>query len=64
MATGITHEAEHIVDQGFSTIRALGSDVVVVAHEASGAVKSVGSSLSFPLAIGAAGIVAMFLLKR
>ena len=64
LATGIVHEAEHIVDQGFSTVRALGTDVVSVAHEASGAVKSVGNSLALPLALRAAGIVAAMLMKR
>ena len=63
-ATGVVHFATHVVDEGFSTVKALGNDVVSVAHEASGAVKSVGSSLAFPLAIGAAGIVAAMFMKR
>ena len=63
-ATGVVHFATHVVDEGFSTAKALGNDVVGVAHEASGAVKRVSSSLAFPLALGAAGIVAVMFLKR
>ena len=61
---GIVHEGEHIIDQGFSTVRALGTDVVGVAHEASGAIKGVASSLAMPIALAIGGIGAVFLLKR
>ena len=64
LATGIVHEGEHIIDQGFSTVKALGNDVVSVAHEASGAVKGVASSLALPIALAIGGIGAVFLLKR
>ena len=61
LTTGTVHFATHVVDDGFSTVRAFGDDVVKVSHEASGAVSNVGSSLAFPRAIGAAE---MMLLKR
>ena len=64
LATGIVNEGEHIIDQGFATVRALGTDVVGVAHEASGAVKGVASSLAMPIALAIGGIGAVFLLKR
>ena len=64
LATGIVHEGEHIIDEGFSTVKALGTDVVSVAHEASGAVKGVASSLALPIALAIGGIGAVFLLKR
>ena len=60
-AVGVSHFATHIVDEDFSTIKALGTDVVSVAHCAA---KGVVSSLSMPIALAAAGIGAMFLLKR
>ena len=63
-ATGVASFATHVVDKTASVVESLGGDVVKVSHEASGAVSSVGSSLAFPLAIGAAGIAAMMLLKR
>ena len=63
-AVGIVHEAGHIVDEGFSTVKALGNDVVEVAHSAEGAVTGVASSLAMPIALAAAGIGALFLLKR
>ena len=63
-ATGVVHFATHVVDEGFSTVKALGNDVVSVAHSAAGAAKGVASSLALPLALGAAGIVAAMLLKR
>ena len=51
LATGIVHESEHIIDQGFSTVKALGNDVVKVAHEGSTAVTGVASSLAMPIAL-------------
>ena len=33
-AVGVGHFAMHIVDEGFSTVKALGGDVVQVAHSA------------------------------
>ena len=67
-ATGTAHFATHVVDEGFSTIRALGGDastaVVGVSTAAEGAVKGAASSLSMPLAIGAAGLAAYFLMKQ
>ena len=63
-ATGIVHEPGHIVDEDFSTVKALGNDVVKVAHEGSTAVTDVASNLAMPIALAAAGIGAMFLLKR
>ena len=63
-ATGVVHFATHVVDEGFSTVKALGNDVVGIAHEASGAVKGVASSLAMPIALAIGGIGAVFLLKR
>ena len=63
-ATGVSHFATHVVDKGASVIESLGGDAVKVAHEGGVAVSSVGSSLSMPLAIAAAGVVGFFLLKR
>ena len=62
-AVGVSHFATHIVDEGFSTVKALGNDVVSVAHSAEGAAKGVASSLAMPIALAAAGIGALFLLK-
>ena len=56
--------ATHVVDKTASVVENLGGDVVKVAHEGSTAVSSVGSSLSMPLAIAAAGVAAFFLLKK
>ena len=62
LATGVSHFANHVVDEGASVVRSLGGDVVKVAHEGSNAVSSVGSSLAMPLAV-AAGVAALFLLR-
>ena len=64
LATGISKFATHAVDEAASVVKVLGNDAVKISHEAGGAVSCVGSSLAFPLAIGAAGIAAMMLLKR
>ena len=63
-AVGVVHEAGHIVDEGFSTVRALGNDVVKVAHEGSTAVTGVASSLAMPIALAAGAVGLAFLLKR
>ena len=63
-ATGVSHFATHVVDKTSEVVESLGGDAVKVAHEGSTAVSSVGSSLSVPLAIAAAGLVGFFLLKR
>ena len=63
-ATGVSTFANHLVDKSASVIESLGGDAVKISHEAGGAVSSVGSSLSMPLAIAAAGVVGFFLLKR
>ena len=63
-ATGISKFATHVVDKTASVVESLGGDAVKISHEAGGAVSSVGSSLSMPLAIAAAGVVGFFLLKR
>ena len=54
-ATGVSHFATHVVDRGASVVESLGGDVVKVAHEGSNAVSSLGSSLAFPLTVGAVG---------
>ena len=59
-ATGVASFANHVV----GVVESLGGDAVKVAHEGGVAVSSVGSSLSMPLAIAAAGVVGFFLLKR
>ena len=78
-AVGIYHAAseavnkiagagKYVFDTSVNLVKVVSHDAVTtigsVAHEAGGAVKSVGSSLALPLAIGAAGIAAMFLLKQ
>ena len=63
-ATGISKFATHVVDETASVVKVLGNDAVKISHEASGAVSSVGSSLSMPLAIAAAGVAAFLLLKK
>ena len=63
-ATGVASFANHVVDKAASVVESLGGDAVKISHEAGGAVSSVGSSLSMPLAIAAAGVVGFFLLKR
>ena len=63
-ATGVASFANHLVDKTASVVESLGGDAVKVAHEGGVAVSSVGSSLSMPLAIAAAGVVGFFLLKR
>ena len=63
-ATGVASFATHVVDKSSEVVESLGGDAVKVAHEGSTAVSSVGSSLAVPLAIGAAGLAAMFLLKQ
>ena len=63
-ANGVASFTNHVVDKTASVVESLGGDVVKVAHEGSTAVSSVGSSLSMPLAISAAGLAAYFLLKQ
>ena len=63
-ATGLVHEVGHVVDEGFSTVKALGHDVVEVAHEGSTAVTGVASSLAMPIALAAGAVGLAFLLKR
>ena len=63
-ATGVVNFATHVVDKTPSVVESLGGDAVKVAHEGSTAVSSVGSSLSMPLAIAAAGLAGFFLLKQ
>ena len=63
-ATGVASFATHVVDKTASVVESLGGDAVKVAHEGGVAVSSVGSSLSVPLAIVAAGLAAFFLLKK
>ena len=63
-ATGVAHFATHVVDKTASVVESLGGDAVKVAHEGSTAVSNVGSSLSMPLAIAAAGVAGYFLLKQ
>ena len=63
-ATGISKFATHVVDETASVVKVLGNDAVKISHEAGGAVSSVGSSLSMPLAIAAAGVAAFLLLKK
>ena len=78
-AVGIYHDAgtaidkvagagKYIIDRGVSLVGSVSHDasttIGTVAHEAGGAIKSVGSSLAMPLAIGAAAIGAMFIFKQ
>ena len=63
LGTGVASFATHVVDKTASVVESLGGDAVKVTHEGSVAVSSVGSSLSMPLAIAAAGVVGFFLLK-
>ena len=78
-AVGIYHAAgtaidkvagagKYIIDRGVSLVGTVSHDasttIGTVAHEAGGAIKSAGSSLAMPLAIGAAAIGAMFIFKQ
>ena len=58
----------YIIDRGVSLVGTVSHDasttISSVANSAEGAVKGVASSLSMPLAIGAAALGAMFLLKQ
>ena len=63
-ATGVASFATHVVDKTSEVVESLGSDTVKIAHEGGVAVRSVGSSLSMPLAIAAAGVAGFFLLKQ
>ena len=79
LATGIYHAAgvavdkvagagKYVFDHTVSLVTTVSHDasttIGTVAHEAGGAVKGVASSLAMPLAIGAAGVAALFLLKQ
>ena len=77
IATGIVHFAstavntvagagKYVFDSSVSLVKTISPSTTIrtVAHEASGAVKSVGSSLALPLAIGAAALGVMLLLKQ
>ena len=64
LATGVASFANHLVDKTASVVESLGNDTVKIAHEGGVAVSSVGSSLSMPLAIAAAGLVGFLILKR
>ena len=79
LATGVYHAAgtavdkiggagKYVFDHTVSLVGTVSHDasttIGTVAHEAGGAIKSVGSSLAMPLAIGAAAIGTMFLLKQ
>ena len=78
-AVGIYHAAgvavnkvagagKYVFDHTVSLVTTVSHDasttIGTVAHEAGGAVKGVASSLAMPLAIGAAGVAALFLLKQ
>ena len=78
-AVGIYHAAgvavdkvagagKYIFDHTVSLVKVVSHDasttIGTVAHSAEGAVKGVASSLALPLAIGAAAIGGMFLLKQ
>ena len=78
-AVGIYHAAgtavdkvagagKYVFDHTVSLVGTVSHDasatIGTVAHEAGGAIKSVGSSLAMPLAIGAAAIGAMFIFKQ
>ena len=63
-ATGISKFATHAVDEAASVVKVLGNDAVKISHEGSIAASNVGSSLSMPLAIAAAGVAAFLLLKK
>ena len=77
-AVGIYHAAgvavnkvagagKYVFDHTVSLVTTVSHDasttIGTVAHEAGGAVKGVASSLAMPLAIGAAALGAMFILK-
>ena len=79
LATGIVHFAstavnkvagagKYVFDGSVNLVKTISHDAITtigtVAHEAGGAVKGVASSLALPLAIGAAAIGGMFLLKQ
>ena len=64
----IAGAGKYIIDHGVSLVTTVSHDasttIGTVAHEAGGAIKNVGSSLAMPLAIGAAALGAMFILKQ
>ena len=64
----IAGAGKYVFDTSVSLVKTVSHDTVTtigtVAHEAGGAVKGVASSLALPLAIGAAAIGGMFLLKQ
>ena len=59
---------KYIIDRGVSLVGTVSHDasttIGTVTKEAGSAVSSVGSSLAMPLAIGAAALGAMFILKQ
>ena len=59
---------KYVFDQTVSLVKVVSHDasttIGTVEHSAEGAVKGVASSLAMPLAIGAAGVAALFLLKQ
>jgi hypothetical protein len=64
----ISGAGKYIIDRGVSLVTTVSHDasttIGTVAHEASGAVKGVASSLALPLAVGIAAIGGIFLLKQ
>ena len=79
LAIGVYHAAgtavdkvagagKYIIDHGMSLVKTVSHDasttISSVANSAEGAVKGVASSLALPLAIGAAALGGMFLLKQ